>query len=278
MPTASTAKFQQPKGPSLSDIQLIGRGLPTKLEVQGVQGIGKTSFAFHAPSPLYVVTELGVETLIDAKQISETPFTPRVETWRGLLAILDELATAEHDYKTLVIDTINGVEELCFNYVCNKRFDGDWGVHGFMSYQQGPRSAAVDWRQLLNQLDVLREERRMAIILISHTAVTTFKNPEGADYDRFAPVLSKEIWRLTDAWADIVLFYNYETIVSEKDPTKKGKGRGGGNIRFLYTQRTAAWDAKNRHGLPFEIEAGSSSQETWDNFIAAKKAAQQKES
>ena len=55
----------------------------------------------------------------------------------------------------------------------------------------------------------------------------------------------------------MVLFANYVTKVAEKD---NGKMRGvGGKERVLFATHTAAYDAKNRHGLPdklpFTIEA-----------------------
>jgi hypothetical protein len=62
---------------------------------------------------------------------------------------------------------------------------------------------------------------------------------------------------LLKEWADVVLFANYVTRIAEKD---SGKTRGvGGKERVLYATHTAAYDAKNRHGLPdklpFSIEA-----------------------
>jgi hypothetical protein len=58
-------------------------------------------------------------------------------------------------------------------------------------------------------------------------------------------------------WADLVLFANYVTRIAEKD---SGKTRGvGGKERVIYATHTAAYDAKNRHGLadklPFTMEA-----------------------
>ena len=40
----------------------------------------------------------------------------------------------------------------------------------------------------------------------------------------------------------------------------------------MYTERSAAYDAKNRLGLPGEIEMGNSAAEAWAEFMAAIKA------
>ena len=69
--------------------------------------------------------------------------------------------------------------------------------------------------------------------------------------------MSKSVAPLLKEWADLVLFANYVTRIAEKD---SGKTRGvGGKERVLYATHTAAYDAKNRHGLPdklpFSIDA-----------------------
>ena len=77
---------------------------------------------------------------------------------------------------------------------------------------------------------------------------------------------------MTRKWADAVIFLNYETFVDSDRAELRGKGKGGSR-RKLYTQRTAAFDAKNRHGLPAEIDGGRSAAEAWLNLATAMKAA-----
>jgi hypothetical protein len=64
---------------------------------------------------------------------------------------------------------------------------------------------------------------------------------------------ASQISPLVKEWADMVLFANYKTIAvaSDKDG-KKYKAQGGG--RVMYTLHHPCWDAKNRHGLPEEME------------------------
>ena len=71
------------------------------------------------------------------------------------------------------------------------------------------------------------------------------------------------------ARADVVLFGNFQTIVD-----KQGKAAGGEN-RILCCSRTAAYDAKNRVGLPDVLDMGGSPQEAWRAFAAALVAGKQ---
>ena len=55
---------------------------------------------------------------------------------------------------------------------------------------------------------------------------------------------------LVKEWADMILFINYKTLlVSDAN----GKKRGQGAERKMYATHQAAWDAKNRFGLPDEM-------------------------
>jgi hypothetical protein len=270
-PTAAPATSNRRKL-SLSDATTTGRNLPSIVILQGVEGIGKSSMFSHAPNPVVLPTETGMETLLDAGQIRDITLLPRIDEWLDALDLVEELRTGEHEHKTLILDVMDGFEKLCFAHVCRTLYKNDWGAKGFMAYRQGPVSAMTEWRLFLKAMERLREERRMAIVCLCHTAVRNFKNPEGPDYDRYVPAMEKETWEVSKAWADIVLFYNYETVLQDNDTTRKTKAKGG-TVRRLYMERTAAWDAKNRHGLPPEIAAGDSSQEAYNNFVAAMKTA-----
>ena len=269
--TGSTATRKM----SLSDVTTKGKGLPSRMVIHGVEGIGKTSFPANSPNPIYLQArgETGLETLIDSGRLSEVPHLPEIQTFNELLEAIDMLCREDHGYQTIVLDTINGFERLCHEHVCRKHFNNDWTDKGFMGYGRGFETSLADWRELLIALDRLRETKSMAVVALCHTKVTTFKNPEGPDYDRYAPDMHAKTWGLTHKWADIVLFANYETF-TEKDGLRH-KAASGEQVRFLYSERRAAFDAKNRHGLPFEISMGSSGKEAWSNFISAIKAGRQ---
>jgi hypothetical protein len=252
--------------------------LPNRYIVHAVEGLGKTSFGAQAPKPIFLQTrgETGLETLIDAKQLPDVPHFPESQTWEEMLGAIETLINEDHDFRTLVGDTLNGAERLCHEYVCHRDYGDDWTKSGFASYNQGYEVSLPEWRRLLALLDTLREKRKMTILWLCHTKVKPFKNPEGADYDRYQPDMHEKTWSLTHKWADVVLFGNYSTTVrvteKEKDGTpRKGKGTGG-QQRILFTERTAAFDAKNRLGLAPEIDMGTNAPEAWANFIAAVKA------
>lgn len=261
-------------------ITKTGLNLPSRVILHGVEGIGKTSFGAYAPSPVFSMTkgETGLLTLIDNGMIEETPHFDEVITWVDLLRQILYLTENDVGYRTYVIDTLNGAERLCFEYVVGELFGGSW--EKFSAYGKGPDIALAEWIKFLEMLDRLRSKRRMAIMTLCHTKVKTFRNPEGDDYDRYTPDMHDKVWGLSHKWADVVLFANFEIFAKKDKGSLKAKAVGGQN-RILYTQRTAAYDAKNRIGLPFEISLGVNAYEGWMNFqklIKEAKARKQSES
>lgn len=271
----ATATSPRPTGSAAPQITTTGRNLPSRAVIHGVEGIGKTSMASQAPGAVVLMArgETGLETLIDSGQLPETPHWPEVQEWEEALACVQWLIDEKHAYKTLVLDAANGFERLCHEHVCRRDFKNEWGKSGFSSYMSGYEVSLADWRIFLAKLDALRERRRMAILLIAHSKVSQFRNPEGADYDRYTVDLHPKTWSLTGKWADIVMFANYFTVVEKEDGRHKAYG---GKQRVLYTERTASWDAKNRHGLPEQISMGASGAEAWANFVEALKTARSK--
>jgi hypothetical protein len=251
-------------------ITKAGSGLPSRVIVHGVEGVGKSSFACQAPKPIFLMTrgETGLLSLIDNGQVPETDHFDEAKTWNDLKLQVNYLIVNETEHKTLVLDTLNGAERLCFEHVTSTKFGGRW--ENFSAYGRGPESALEEWIAFLTTLDRLRERRRMAVIALAHTKIKTFKNPEGDDFDRYATDMHEKTWGAAAKWADAILFGNYETFSKKDKGELRAKGVSSGT-RLFYTQRTAAYDAKNRLGLPPEIPMGASAKEAWANFFEAAK-------
>ncbi|MEI3535361.1 MAG: AAA family ATPase [Bacilli bacterium] len=63
--------------------------------------------------------------------------------------------------------------------------------------------------------------------------------------------LTKQVAPLLKEWCDMLLFCNYKTyVVTTENNTKKAQG----GKRVVYTSHHACWDAKNRYGLPDELD------------------------
>lgn len=88
------------------------------------------------------------------------------------------------------------------------------------------------------------------IAVICHCRVETVNPPEGEAYTMYTIKINAPAKQAITAkeklkeWGDAILFCNYVTTF-----TDGGKAKGG-ELRAVYTEHRATWEAKNRHGMP----------------------------
>lgn len=267
MQTTTPPQPVPPPKPSftLKDVSSGRKQQPFRLMLAGVEGIGKSTFGADAPKPIFLGAEDGADHL-DVQRL------PQPRTWADVFHSVDLLNREQHDFRTLVIDTVDWLEPLCWGHVCrrdkklNKDGEPDIEEYGF---GKGFSAALDEWRKLLRQLEALRA-KGMHVIMLAHTQLRTFKNPLGDDFDRYELKLNLKAGGLLKEWVDAVLFANFETFAVKKDATskfEKAKGVSNGS-RYIYTERTAGYDAKNRYGLPGQLPL------SWAAFEAAAIAGQ----
>lgn len=245
------------------------RKQPTRLLLYALPGWGKTSFAAQAPSPVFLMTrgETGLEMLIDAGELPETPHFPSdFQTFNEMMGGVDFLVDKPHDFKTCVIDTANGAARLAAEEICRSQYGSSW--KDFEDFGRGWKPTGPRFCMLLDRLDQLRAKRGMSVILLAHAQTKTTPNPEGGDYLKYTPDLAPSIWSPLDRWCDAILFGRYEVFVDKEGQKHKARGLGH---RIMQTSCRATFDAKNRFGLPEEIDGGDNAADCWANFIAAMK-------
>ena len=111
----------------------------------------------------------------------------------------------------------------------------------------------AEWVPLIESLKTLRSLGKN-IIITSHYHVKAFNDPSTQlPYDRYTMKLNEKVSAIFREWVDCVLFANFETF-SKSDNAKAIKGKGfSTGLRKLYCEKRAAYDAKNRFGLPESI-------------------------
>jgi hypothetical protein len=226
---------------------------PLRVLLYGPEGVGKTTFGANAPTPIFLGAEDGHANL-------DVAYFPEPHSWSDILDAVRVLANDKHDYQTLVLDTLDWLEPFCWRAVCAAGRKA--GIEDF-GFGKGYVAALDEWRVLVSALETMRRSRRMNVVMLAHSQVKTFKNPEGEDYDRYSLKVHEKAAGLLKEWSDAVLFTNYETHVL-KDGAR-AKAYGGGS-RVIHTERRAAYDAKNRYGLPESLPLA------WDDFYAAVEA------
>ena len=254
----------------LSQITTEAPSQPARVYLYASEKWGKTSWAAHAPKPLFLMTqgETGLLDLISCGQVRPTAHLPKdFQSWPDLLNAVRAVEREPHDYQTLVIDTANGAERLLSDHILDVEFKGQQtGKGGYNSYAAGDLACIPHWQGFLRQLDAVRVRRKMSIILLAHSKVKSVNNPEGDDYDQLRPEGLDKLWPLTHKWASIIAAGSYKVFV-------KNDKASGGRDRVIRLRSSAAVVAGNRYGLPDEIPCGATPAAAWTAFANAMKTA-----
>lgn len=230
-------------------LQSVSKGVlkqPPIIILYGDGGLGKDTWASHAPAPFFVDVEGGTGNL-------DVSRSPKPRTYDEALSYIDALLMEKHDYKTLVLSGLDALEALLFQKIVAEDTKGAKNmVQAAGGYGGGYKVAMEYWVQLQAKLTQVRD-KGLQIIIILHPLIYTYNDPMmPTGYDRIRLKLhegSKEsACKLWFDYADAV-FYAKKKVSSPEAARALEDGR-----HYIYTQGRAAFDAKSRFQLPFEIE------------------------
>jgi hypothetical protein len=220
--------------------------LPPIIVVHGLPGIGKTTFAQNFPDPVFVQTEDGCPTGLEIATFG------LCETFAAVVEALGHLGTQPHDYKTVVIDSLDKLEPLILATVCADRGYASIESPG---YGKGWVEADRYWLDFVRGCEWLRRTRGMIIVLIAHSEITTVNDPRVVSYTSYQLRLHKRARALVEDNADLIGFLATDVIIkSEQGGFGKTRARAdGGSTRWLHCEGRPAFVAKNRFNMPERV-------------------------
>ena len=235
---------------SLASISTGKAKLAPRIVLLGGEKLGKSTAAAEAPSPIFLPMKL-------ERGLSEidAPKFPPISTYTELLDALGVLYREEHGYKTVVIDSISALEPIIHDYTANM-----YGVDSIEKvlggFGKGYTESLKVWRELLDGLDALRDDRGMGSILIGHVLTKDINDPEVDNYTSYIFDMNGKAANVLYRWADAVLFCAYKRAFVQKEDKgfnrKTARATGSGE-RVIYTEKRPAIPAGNRYGMPPEI-------------------------
>jgi hypothetical protein len=229
---------------SLASLKRSSDRKPPRLLVYGTAGIGKTTLGTNAPSPVFIQTE---DSEVDC------PTFGLLKTYDEVMEAMAALVTDDHDFKTVVLDSLDWLEPIIWRETCRVN---KWASIEDPGYGKGYAAALDTWRIVLDGFNALRDERGMAVIILAHCDIKRFDSPETEPYDRYGIKLQKAAAALVQEHVDAVLFANYRVSTVKADAgfnRKAVRGVGAGDRR-LYTTERPAFLAKNRFGLDDSLD------------------------
>jgi hypothetical protein len=209
--------------------------LAPRLFLYAPAGTGKSTFGSRLPKPVLLDWDKGVDD-VNVDRI------PGPKTWEESMALVRAIAADPMGYKSLVVDTVDPLEELAIEYVLRRM--------GLKSLGEGKMGAAyfaveAEWKLFLAELDIARKNG-MLVCLLGHAVVREAQDPQLGTFDQFTSALSKKPWQITKRWADAILFASFDSALVENKDESRVIVTGD---RFLFTERGSGFEAKNRFSL-----------------------------
>lgn len=222
---------------------------PVIATITGDAGVGKTSLAATFPKPIFIRAEDGMQS-IDSKNRPDA--FPLINKADDLWAQLTTLAKEEHDYKTLVIDSVTQLETLFGEHVIESDPKNPKSLaQANGGYGAGFGAVAALHGRVRKAAKILKEKRGMNVVFIAHSDVTTLELPDEDPYSRYELRLHKKCMPHYVDNVDLVAYLKLETFTTGDGERKKAISSGN-RIAVCYT--AAAQVSKNRYGISEDIE------------------------
>lgn len=248
----------------LNSIAPTKHAAPPRIVVHAGEKVGKSTFFSQAPSPIFIQTEDGL-TGINAQAF------PLCESYEDIIACLTALSSEDHNFQTVVIDSMDWAERLIHEKVCR-----DEGVPTIEKaaggYGKGYQIANDHFRNILSGLNYLNKERGLIVGIICHSKLVTVQDPELEPVDCYrmklhSPRSGNGIGDILNEWADVIGFASIVKRVAKREGSpeerKSFKAVKSTGERKLYLDGSPAFVAGNRYGLPSELPL------TWAAFSDA---------
>jgi len=234
---------------------------PIVATIVGTAGSGKTSLAATFPKPIVIRTQgeaIPKDIPEDVRPDVMPELTSAAELWATLKALLNE----DHEYQTLIIDSVTGLESLFVADVLEQESNSGGKARGIIQalggYGAGPAAVQASHMRVRKAVELLRTRKGMHTIFVAHAEIADVSPPDGDPFSQYTLRLPKKsVAPYTDA-TDLVGFLKQERIVRGAVEAKADRAAKPGKAittgdRVLVTYLQPASLSKNRFGIEDDL-------------------------
>ena len=224
---------------------------PIIMTITGDSGLGKTTLACTFPNPIVIRAEDGLQAIpLEQRPDAFPVLTSEAQLWEQLMALVKE----EHNYKTVVIDSVTALERLFMQSVVDSDPKKPRSINQALGGYGAGLMAVGGLHQRVRKACGLLNNKGMHVVFVAHADTETIELPDQDPYTRYNMRLGKRSIAPYVDDSDIVGFLKLQTFTTGEGEKKKAISDG---TRLLVTYSTAANVSKNRFGITDDIEVKS---------------------
>lgn len=222
---------------------------PVIQTITGDAGVGKTRFAATYPNPVFIRAEDGFKTFADLPKDKRPKGLPVLTCVNDLWDQLTWILKGNHDFKTLVIDSVTQLETMFGEYIIeNDEKNPSSLAQACGGYGAGYKAVAAMHGRVRQAARLIHERRGMHIVFIAHSDVAKIDPPDGDPYARYELRLHKNCETHYVDNVDMVAYLRLETFLKGDKNAKTKKAISDGT-RIAICHSGPAQVSKNRFGI-----------------------------
>lgn len=233
---------------SLKSLQAPRRDRALIFTIVADGGMGKTSLGSLFPSPVFVCTEDGTQSLAGRDDVA---LFPTATSSADVMEALAVLATDEHPFRTVVIDSVTRFNIMVEAEVLAMDPKAKGLNQALGGYGNAYDAVSKIHLELRKACGYLAESRDMNIIFLAHASTETVDPPDGDPYTRYSiPMHKKSIPHYTND-VDVVAYIKQKMFTTGAGEKKKAVYTGDERIITCYP--TPSHVSKNRLGIEADL-------------------------